>query len=312
MNKRYPSIQSMNAFLQAARTGSFSRAARELHLTHSAISQQVRSLEEFIGQPLFMRDAGGSQLTDAGQLLARLLADGLAQIDRALWSVKNRNVPQRLTLGVDNELAQNWLNARLPNLIELLPGTELVILTHAERASFERVDLALRYGYGDWEDCEMTSICDDQVTVLAAPALLQRHGLQAPLPAPRVLELPLLGYTRRSWIPWMDAAGLPPVEPNAAMTFDNVANLIAAIEAGVGAGLARGLLSIDGLRAGRLVKLTDVSVLAQYNLYAVWASGKGEQVAPIVAAIKALAEESLHVTDVAGGDATSISPTYQH
>src|ERR1700712_1825818 len=60
MYKRYPSVQSMSAFIQAARSGSFSSAARKLDLTHSAISQQIRSLEEFIGQPLFVREGGGS------------------------------------------------------------------------------------------------------------------------------------------------------------------------------------------------------------------------------------------------------------
>lgn len=295
MNKRYPSLQSMSAFLHSARTGSFSSAARQLDLTHSAISQQIRALEAFIGQPLFLRDAGGSSLTDAGHLFAHLLADGLAQVDRALWSVKNRNVPQRLVLDVDNELAQNWLNARLPDLLEALPGHELVMLSvpHSERASFERASLALRYGYGDWEDCESIAICEDQVTVLVAPSLLERYGLKAPLTPEQVLALPLLGYTRRSWIPWLDAAGLAPIEPNAVMTFDNVANLIAAIKAGVGAGLARGLLSIDDLAQGNLIKATEVSVQARYNLYAIWPPGQGEQVAPVVEAVKRLARQTL-------------------
>ena len=87
MLKRYPSIQSMQAFLQAARVGSFSSAARQLALTHSAISQQIRSLEEFIGQPLFARAGGRVMLTDAGTLFANQLSDA-EQIDRALSSVK--------------------------------------------------------------------------------------------------------------------------------------------------------------------------------------------------------------------------------
>ena len=81
MYKRYPSVQSMSAFIHAARSGSFSSAARKLDLTHSAISQQIRALEDFIGQPLFVREGGGSNLTDAGQLFASVLSDGLAQID---------------------------------------------------------------------------------------------------------------------------------------------------------------------------------------------------------------------------------------
>jgi LysR family glycine cleavage system transcriptional activator len=294
MYKRYPSVQSMSAFIQAARSGSFSSAARKLDLTHSAISQQIRSLEDFIGQPLFVREGGGSNLTDAGQLFASVLSDGLAQIDRALSSVKNRSVAQRLTIDVDSELAQSWLNPRLPQLLDLLPEHEVVLLSmpRSDRSAFERVDLALRYGYGDWDDCEMSQICGDSVRAVASPALLERHGLQVPMTPAQVLELPLLGYTRRSWIPWLDAAGMTPVEPSARVVFDNAANLIAAAEAGVGAGLVRGLLAADALRSGRLVELNEAQIPAHYNLYAVWPPGQAERVAPVVEVIKTLARRT--------------------
>jgi LysR family glycine cleavage system transcriptional activator len=295
MYKRYPSVQSMNAFIQAARSGSFSSAARKLDLTHSAISQQIRALEDFIGQPLFVREGGGSNLTDAGQLFANVLSDGLAQIDRALSSVTNRRVAQRLTLDVDSELAQSWLNPRLPELLDALPDHEVVLLSmpRSERSSFERVDLALRYGYGDWEDCEMTQICGDSVRAVASPELLKRYGLQVPITPEQVLDLPLLGYTRRSWIPWLDAAGIAPTEPRARAVFDNAANLIAAVEAGIGAGLVRGLLAADALRNGRLVDLTGVRIPAHYNLYAVWSNGQAERVASVVEVVKQLAAKTM-------------------
>ena len=96
-------------------------------------------------------------------------------------------------------------------------------MPRSDRSAFERVDLALRYGYGDWEDCEMSQICGDRVTAVAAPSLLARHGIEGPIDPAQVLELPLLGYTRRSWIPWLDAAGLAPNEPRARVIFDNAA-----------------------------------------------------------------------------------------
>jgi LysR family glycine cleavage system transcriptional activator len=243
-----------------------------------------------------VREGGGSNLTDAGQLFASVLSDGLAQIDRALSSVKNRSVAQRLTIDVDSELAQSWLNPRLPQLLDLLPEHEVVLLSmpRSDRSTFERVDLALRYGYGDWDDCEMTQICGDRVMAVASPRLLERHGLQLPLSPPQILELPLLGYTRRSWIPWLDAAGMPPVEPAARVVFDNAANLIAAAEAGVGAGLVRGLLAADALRSGRLVMLNEAQIAAHYNLYAVWPPGQAERVAPVVEAVKQLALRTQH------------------
>ncbi|NVK41404.1 MAG: LysR family transcriptional regulator [Oceanospirillaceae bacterium] len=299
MNKRYPSIQSMNAFLQAVRTGSFTRAARQLNLTHSAISQQIRTLEDFIGQPLFLRDGSGVKLTDAGQLFAQILPDGLAQVDRALSSVRNRPVAQKLNLDVDGELAPRWFNARLPQLLNALCGYEVTLMSslHADRVSLERVDLSLRYGYGDWRDCDMDLLCRDIVTPVAAPSLLASLGLKPPLSPEALLAMPLLGYSRRSWIPWLEAAGQEAREPATAMIFDNVANLLDAAEAGMGVALARGLLCHDALVGGRLVRLTDTVIRAHYNLYAVWPRGQGEKVAPVVAGLRALVADCQEETE---------------
>ncbi|HHT9052700.1 TPA: LysR substrate-binding domain-containing protein, partial [Burkholderia cenocepacia] len=268
MLKRYPSIQSMQAFLQAARVGSFSSAARQLALTHSAISQQIRSLEEFIGQPLFARAGGRVILTDAGTLFANQLSDGLEQIDRALSSVKGRTTAPSLRLDVDPELMQGWLPARLPELMRTLDGTTLTVLSapRHDRDAFDRVDIALRYGYGEWEGVDSALVCPDRLTAMAAPALLARYGLAAPLAPEQVLELPLLGYTKRSWIPWLEAAGLAPVEPETIAVFDNAAGLVATLASGCGAGLVRGLLAADALRDGRLVELCTIAIPTHYNL----------------------------------------------
>ncbi|MFM0270880.1 LysR substrate-binding domain-containing protein [Paraburkholderia aspalathi] len=295
MLKRYPSIQSMQAFLQAARVGSFSSAARQLSLTHSAISQQIRTLEEFVGQPLFVRESGRVVLTDAGVLFANQLADGFEQIDRALSSVKERAVKQSITLDVDPELAQSWLVTRLPALLDALTGTSLTVLStpRHERSAFERIDIALRYGYGEWEGFENALICGDRLTAMASPALLEARGLSLPLTPEQVLELPLLGYTKRSWIPWLSAAGMPEVEPDAVAVFDNAAGLIAAASAGVGAGLARGLLAADAKREGRLVELTQVEIPTHYNLYAVWPREKAARVAPLIEVIRELVAQTV-------------------
>lgn len=295
MLKRYPSIQSMQAFLQAARVGSFSSAARQLSLTHSAISQQIRTLEEFVGQPLFVRESGRVVLTDAGVLFANQLADGFEQIDRALSSVKERTVKQSITLDVDPELAQSWLVGRLPALLAALSGTSLTVLStpRYERSAFDRVDIALRYGYGEWDGLENALICGDRLTAVGSPALLEARGLSLPLTPEQVLDLPLLGYTKRSWIPWLTAANLPAVEPDAVAVFDNAAGLIAAASAGVGAGLARGLLAVDARRAGKLVELTQVEIPTHYNLYAVWPREKAERVAPLIGVIRELVTQAV-------------------
>lgn len=304
MFKRYPSLQSMQAFLQAARAGSFSSAARQLELSHSAVSQQVRTLEEFVGQSLFVRDGGRIALTDAGQLFVSMLSEGFEQIDRALSSVRERRTERPLTIDVDPELSQGWLASRLSTLRarlrDVLPGRDVVLLStpRAEHTPFDRVDVALRYGYGEWGDCDSALLCRDRVIAVAAPALLARFAWTAPLSPACVLELPLLGYTRRSWILWLAAAGLPMLEPRAEMTFDNAANLLAAAIDGAGAGLARGLLAADALHAGRLIDLTGVAIPTQYNLYAVWRRDVAGPARHVTDAIRQLIDVTPSMTTV--------------
>lgn len=295
MLKRYPSIQSMQAFLQAARVGSFSSAARQLALTHSAISQQIRSLEDFIGQPLFARVGGRVTLTDAGTLFANQLSDGLEQIDRAISTVKGRPAGPSITLDVDPELMQGWFPSRLPALVDTLAGVSLTVLSapRYDRFAFEHVDLALRYGYGEWEGVDSVLVCHDRLAAMAAPALLERHGLTLPLAPEQVLSLPLLGYTKRSWIPWLEEAGLAGVEPDTVAVLDNAAGLVAALGSGLGAGLARGLLAADARRAGRIVVLNEVELPTHYNLYAIWSRERAGVVAPLVEAIGELAARTL-------------------
>ena len=103
MLKRYPSIQSMQAFLQAARVGSFSSAARQLALTHSAISQQIRSLEEFIGQPLFARAGGRVMLTDAGTPVREPV---VGRLSKSIAHCRRAHNGPSLRLDVDPELMQ--------------------------------------------------------------------------------------------------------------------------------------------------------------------------------------------------------------
>ena len=107
---------------------------------------------------------------------------------------------------------QGWLPARLPALMRTLDGTTLTVLSapRHDRDAFDHVDVALRYGYGEWEGVDSALVCPDRLTAMAAPALLERYGLTAPLTPEQVLELPLLGYTKRSWIPWLEAASSNP------------------------------------------------------------------------------------------------------
>ncbi|RAB10968.1 LysR family transcriptional regulator, partial [Burkholderia multivorans] len=174
-----------------------------------------------------------------------------------------------------------------PALMRALGGTTLTVLSapRHDRDAFDRVDVALRYGYGEWEGVDSALVCPDRLTAMASPALLERYGLRAPLAPASVLTLPLLGYTKRSWIPWLEAAGLAPVEPDTIAVFDNAAGLVAALASGLGAGLARGLLAADARRDGRLVELCTIAIPTHYNLHAIWPRERHARVKPLLDAI---------------------------
>jgi LysR family transcriptional regulator, glycine cleavage system transcriptional activator len=180
-------------------------------------------------------------------------------------------------------------------LVEALEGVSLTVLSapRYDRFAFEHVDLALRYGYGEWEGVDSTLVCHDRLMAMAAPALLERHRLTLPLAPEQVLTLPLLGYTRRSWIPWLEAAGLAGVEPETVAVLDNAAGLVASLGSGLGAGLTRGLLAADALREGRIVALNDIELPTHYNLYAIWPRERAALVAPLVEVIGDLAARTL-------------------
>lgn len=295
MHKRYPSLQAMQAFLQAAGTGSFTAAAKRLDLTHGAISQQIRTLEDHVGQALFARHGGRVQLTDAGQLFASGLAEGFAQIDRSLAAIKQPRVPRQLLLDVDPELSQSWLIPRLYVLARALPDHQIVISSASRALGLDtlRFDLALRYGYGEWGDFPSVQLCDDQVLAVGAPALLRTHRVTPDLTPEKLMELPLLNYTKRSWVLWLEAAGLLPVEPPAQAVFDDAANLMAAAAQGLGVCLVRRLLAADALADGRLVQLTQVTIPTRYNCYVIWPQDRADKVEPAVRALREAAASTL-------------------
>ena len=194
------------------------------------------------------------------RIRVQLSADhSFEQIDRALSSVKERTVKQSITLDVDPELAQSWLVGRLPALLAALSGTSLTVLStpRYERSAFDRVDIALRYGYGEWDGFENALICGDRLTAVGSPALLEARGLSLPLTPEQVLDLPLLGYTKRSWIPWLTAAGLPAVEPDAVGVRKRVPHRLTHQNLATG-GLGQVRPLFDGLsQRGCLIALDD-------------------------------------------------------
>ena len=167
-----PSLALLRSFESAARHQSFTQAAEELHLTQSAISRQVRELEETMGVPLFRRLGRRVVLTDAGRLFAADIAvdlDRLRQTSlRAIAAGDNRTTLRIATLPT---FAARWLIPRLPSFEAANPDVEISLATRLEPFDLltERFDLAIHYGAADWPNAHLTLLCREEMIVVSAP-----------------------------------------------------------------------------------------------------------------------------------------------
>lgn len=268
-----PSLQALRCFEAAARLGSFTLAAEEMCITHSAISHQIRGLEEAIGQPLFLRQGNRMALTGVGRTLAvetRRALDYLSQA-YAVAHVEAVPRPETLNLAVQIGLMEHWLLPRLADFRQTLNGAGLRIssLSDLSEACADDVDIAFVYGTGDVPGMVSEKIAEEEVFPVCSPDFLARHP---DLSLERMHEVPLLLHSRVTWNLWLEKADLPIVYPRQSVLLDDVALTVRGALAGQGIAMARSLLVRDYLRSGALVRLFDLSVPGVFSYYLAWRS----------------------------------------
>ncbi|WP_282064967.1 LysR family transcriptional regulator [Aliiroseovarius marinus] len=170
-----PSLATLRAFEAAARHQNLSQAARELNVTHAAISQHVRKLEEELGEPLLLRQGRGMALTDAGRLLADALRSGFATIADGVAQIRQRGQDRAVQISVTPAFASHWLMPRIGSYWAEHPEIKININPSADLVDLRRdgVDLAVRYGDGNWPDVDTELLTDGEFVVVAHPDLVQ-------------------------------------------------------------------------------------------------------------------------------------------
>lgn len=261
-------LHALPGFLAAARSGNLSRAAESLHLTVSALSHQIRGLEERLGQRLFVRNARGVELTADGRRLFERVAPHFDALDRAMRPYCAR-CDDVLTLTLMPSFAASWLVPRLPRFLAAHPQLEINLQSSTAVVDFERetgIDAGLRFGPGRWPGVQAVHLMDDWVTPTASPALIARLGR----PTPRTLErFPLLGAPGGRWSDWFARFGGKPPERYVA-TFDDSDTLHRAAAEGLGVALGRMTLARPLVEAGRLVPLFEERLKAEFAHYLVY------------------------------------------
>lgn len=264
---RLPPLNALRCFEAVARLGSVTRAAAELHLTHAAVSQQVKGLEHQLGMVLFERQGRGIEVTGDGRAYAeqvRQLLDDLGEATRRLQARPRRN---ELVFATFPSFAAHWLLPRLPRFRARHPEYRIRIQTSMDFQDLRQgmVDIGVRMGEGQWDGLTALRLFQDDVLLVAAP---DYHGGRLPRTLDEALSQPLM-YTEETWRHWSEAAGANQMATRPISVNDS--NLVLeALRLGQTLALERRSLVQTALQEGRLVQLSPVVAPYPYAYWLVW------------------------------------------
>lgn len=266
-----PPFTALRAFEAAARHLSISRAADELHLTHGAVSHQIKNLEARMAIQLIARHGRGIVLTPAGETFSAKLRAALVQLESAVADMRPGAGATAAPLKITTlpSFAARWLVPRLPDFRAQYPDIEIHLHTATTLAdmSHEGFDLALRYGRGAWPGATSEKLMDEELIPVCSPRF---NDGKLPATPVDILAGPLLRDTHVRWAEWFARMGMEMAEPKNLFVYNDSGLLVQAAVAGQGVALARAVLAQDDLDAGNLVRLPGTSLPAGHGYYAVF------------------------------------------
>lgn len=273
-----PDVTTLQAFECAARHGSFTQAAAELNLTQSAVSRQIKDLENQLGVLLFERVRQRVILSDAGQKflpeVRRLLNQTEELMVRAMASAR---ADSSLSIASLPTFGSRWLVPRLPDFLRRHPGTVVNIASRSELFDFEEqnFDLAIHYGQPVWARAICNYLCSEVIVPAASPALLSVHPVEAPAD---IGGAPLLHLATRPklWAQWFEANGVEQDGAYRGNRFDQFSMVIEAATAGLGFALLPRYLIEQELTAGTLRIVLDRPMQTENSYYLAIPEGKLE------------------------------------
>jgi len=250
-------LNALRAFEVSARHLNLTRAAQELNVTQTAVSQHIRNLEDRLGTPLFRRLPRGLALTDEGLALLPVLTESFARMQSALEQISDRRPREVLTVGAVGTFAVGWLLPRLRDFSRACPFVDLRLLTNNNRVDLaaEGLDYAIRFGDGAWHGTEADRLLEAPLSAMCAPAMAAR--LRTPGDLAR--EPLLRSYRSDEWSTWFAAAGVPcPLVRGT--VFDSSLALAEAAAQGAGVALLPKLLFTRELQQGRLAQPFETEI----------------------------------------------------
>src|SRR5262245_59363773 len=283
MDRRFhlPPLDLIQGFEAAARNLSFTKAAEELLLTQSAISRQIRGLEEHLGVALFQRRARAIALTEQGQVLNRAVSDLLERLQQVTDALRASAGQPHLTLTTTSGFASLWLIPRLRRFTQLNPDVDVRISATYKTVNLERslVDVAVRYCRSDAAPEGAKLLFGEELFPVCSPLLLSEGG---PLRTPEDLRHhALLRIDDASgvldWGTWLEAQGLSDFKPAASLRFDNYEQMIAAALAAQGVAMGISSLVSRLLESGQLIQPFSKSVIGTRAYYVITSQTTGRR-----------------------------------
>ncbi len=296
---RLPSLNALKTFEAIARLGGMKKAAWELSVTESAVSRQIRLLEEELGVSLFRRVHRGLVLTPKGHELAKTLRDAFGMVEAGVKRVTK--APERLTVRTPPTFGIRWLMPRLPRFEERHPDwkVEINITWHEIRPDTLKHDVGIRYDPGTWPEKCITPLMVERLTPVCSPKLLEIWPLSRS--AQDLGKVPLLhcSWPGTDWIRWVKGWGGDPFDVDRGENFDLLDLALRAAEAGRGVAMADLAMIEDDLALGRLVApFPDIVVPGETYVFV---EPEPEQSSPVARAFREWLKEEAAMASGDGG-----------
>ncbi|WP_047396943.1 LysR substrate-binding domain-containing protein [Chitinibacter sp. ZOR0017] len=261
-----PPLAALRAFEAVSRLGSVVKAADALSVTHSAISHQLRTLEDYLGLPLFERQGRKLNLTEDGRHYALQIRVALNDVAEATRATRARPKPNELTIATLPSFSLSWLMPRLPGFQQIYPQYRVNLRASLQFEDLQTapVDLAIRMGSGEWDGVKARALLSDYLVVVAASDDPQQPRSIAEVPQARIIG------SMEKWSSWSLAAGLGDWTPSFSLFCNDNNIVLDAIRRHQGIGLMRLTMVLDELRSGRLNLVGNVVVPHPSRFWLAW------------------------------------------
>jgi DNA-binding transcriptional LysR family regulator len=274
-----PSLNAIRTFEAVARYNSFTRAAEELNVTQSAASRLVRSLEEYLQVPLFTRQSRRIELTDQGRFYNELVRDSLDLIEAGTVElISSKEGKGTLSIGMLPTFGTRWLVPRLPSFQEAHPEISLNIISSDGQLDFtkERIDVAIRFGHGEWSDAIVDPLMSEEIMVVCSPRLMEGKYPITSYDSLRHHRLIRHSTRPNSWEHWFRSVGAHREDQQWGPTLEHFFMVIQAAIAGLGVALLPSFLVEDDIRSGNLVTPFTDRISGPGAYYLVTSAAKSE------------------------------------